>query len=250
MYTHFCMEHVFMPFSDTTPSHGSGTPGITALRADGIVRRYGKREILSGCSIRADEGECVGITGRNGCGKSTLLAVLSGMSRPSGGSVVCFGRDLLRDRKGFGELIGYVPQTNPLIGELTAWDNLRLLSGGSVSRDDEVLENLSIKDMLRTRVSLLSGGMKRRVAIACALIGRPPVLIMDEPTSALDLFHKSVIYDNLEAYRRSGGIIIMATHDVAEMRLCSRLYLINQGSAEETDAESAVSLIKGGVSND
>ena len=166
------------------------------------------------------------------------------MKKPAGGTVSCFGRDLLKDRKGFGELVGYVPQTNPLIEELSAGDNLKLMSGRKISADDPVIRRLQLDKLLGTTVSELSGGMKRRLTIACALTDKPPVLIMDEPTSALDLYHKSAIYEYLMSFRDEGGIVIMATHDIEEMQLCDRLYLIHSGTAAITDPDSAVSTIK------
>ena len=217
-----------------------------AFAAEHISHRYGRRAILSDCSVYAEKGECVGIAGRNGCGKSTFLSILAGTRKPSEGTITCFGKNLLSDRKAFSKLIGYVPQTNPLIGELSAIDNLRLLTGSNYREDDPVLQKLAVSDMLRLKVSALSGGMQRRLVIACALAGNPPVLVMDEPTSALDLYHKEKIYGNLEKYRLSGGIIIMATHDAEEMAFCSRLYLIHHGSAAETTPASAVDIIKKG----
>ena len=212
--------------------------------AENISQNYGKKSVLKGCSIFANRGDCVGIAGRNGSGKSTLLSVLAGAARPVSGRITCFGIDLLSYRKAFGEMIGYVPQTNPLIGELSVLDNLRLLTGMNFRDGDEVLRKLSVDEMLHLRVSKLSGGMQRRAAIACALIPNPPVLVMDEPTSALDLYHKSIIYGNLDEYRKNGGIIIMATHDTWEMSFCSKLYLISQGSASESTPESAAQSIK------
>ncbi len=212
--------------------------------ASRISHRYGRKSILTDCSIEASKGDCIGIAGRNGCGKSTFLSILAGTVKPEGGSITCFGQDLLANRRAFGRLIGYVPQVSPLIGELTALDNLRLLTGRNYSGNEPVLQNLEIPDLLHTKVSSLSGGMQRRLAIASALAENPPVLVMDEPTSALDLYHKSRIYDNLKVYRNLGGIVIMATHDLEEMAFCSTLYLISGGTARTESPESAAEQIK------
>ena len=218
-----------------------------AFCADKIDQSYGRRQILSGCTIRANRGECVGVAGRNGSGKSTLLTILAGARRPTGGTLFYDGRDLLAKGVPISRLIGYVPQTNPLIEELSARDNLRLLGGRAVDPADPVYEKLQLRELLNTRVSKLSGGMKRRLAIACALAEHPPVLIMDEPTSSLDLYHKAIIYDYLAAFRSEGGIVVMATHDIEEMEFCDRLYLISGGSAKECLPEQAVRIIKGGI---
>ena len=174
----------------------AGAPAEDGFAAEHISQRYGRKTVLHDCTVRAGRGECVGVAGRNGCGKSTLLSVLAGISRPVSGSVTCFGRNLLAGRKAFAELVGYVPQTNPLLEDLSVWDNLRLLSGRNIPKDDRFLKALELTDLLGTKVSALSGGMKRRAAIACSLAVSPPVLVMDEPTSALDLYHKSVMQGN------------------------------------------------------
>ena len=141
--------------------------------------------------------------------------------------------------------MAYVPQTNPLIEELSARENLQLLSGRDVSPKEEVCERLQLKELYRMKVSDMSGGMKRRVAIACALTEHPPILVMDEPTSALDLYQKEIIMKYLSAYRSQGGIVVMATHDIDEMEFCDRLYLIQDGTAQECRPKYAVKCIKG-----
>lgn len=209
-----------------------------------LTRRYGKNRVLTDVTLTAVKGTCVGIAGRNGIGKSTLFRILAGVDRPDSGRLTLFGRDLLKDRSAFGELIGYVPQTNPLLEELTVRDNLRLWSGHPVTGDEETVRALELQDILKTRVSRLSGGMKRRLAIACALANEPPVLIMDEPTAALDLYHRGIIYDYLDAFRARGGMIILSTHDIEEMQFSDRLYLIRDGAAEEATVEAAAAAIR------
>ena len=142
------------------------------------------------------------------------------------------------------KIVGYVPQTNPLIGELRASDNLRLL-GGSADPEDPVIVSLGLSKLLKRKTSKLSGGMRRRLAIACALTEHPPVLIMDEPTSAMDLYHKAVIYDYLAAFRSDGGIVIVSTHEVEEMEFYDRLYLLSGGCTEESTPADAARIIKG-----
>ena len=217
----------------------------SVFSAEDIAQVYGRRQILTACTILADRGECVGIAGRNGSGKSTLLQVLAGVRRPHRGTVRYEGRVLSERGSGISRIAGYVPQTNPLIEELSAADNLRLLSGRIIRKEDPVLSRLRIGEFFGTKVSRLSGGMKRRLAVASALVNHPPVLVMDEPTSALDLYHKSIIYEELASFTKEGGIVIMATHDIEEMNLCSRLYLITGGSAKECLPEEAIQSIKG-----
>ena len=215
-------------------------------RISGITKSYGRKSVLSGVTFDVRSGECVGIAGTNGIGKSTLLKILAGADKPSGGSLNLLGHDLLKERRCFAELIAYVPQDNPLLEELTARDNLRLWSGKTMTGFEEEIRLLHIDEIIGTRVSRMSGGMKRRLAIACALTGNAPVLIMDEPTSALDLYHRDIIYRYLDSFRQRDGMIILSTHDVEEMRFADRLWLLHGGKAAETDPDEAASLIRSG----
>ena len=212
----------------------------------GITKSYGRKSVLSGVTFDVRSGECVGIAGTNGIGKSTLLKILAVADKPSGGSLNLLGHDLLKERRRFAELIAYVPQDNPLLEELTARDNLRLWSGKTMTGFEEEIRLLQIDEIIGTRVSRMSGGMKRRLAIACALTGNAPVLIMDEPTSALDLYHRDIIYRYLDSFRQRDGMIILSTHDVEEMRFADRLWLLHGGKAAETDPDEAASLIRSG----
>lgn len=216
-----------------------------AFCANRIEQHYGRHRILQDCSIAAAEGECIGIAGRNGSGKSTFLQVLAGVRRPTGGELTYLGENLLKPGKRISSVVAYVPQNNPLIEELTAGENLRLLGGHRAGRGEAVIRKLRVDDFLNRKVRDLSGGMKRRLALACALIEMRPVLIMDEPTSALDLCQKQIILDYLSYYREQKGIVVMATHDIEEMHFSDRLYLISGGSARECLPEEAVNKIKG-----
>lgn len=216
-----------------------------AFCAEHIAQRYGRREILTDCTIEADRGECIGIAGRNGSGKSTFLQIIAGGRRPAGGVIRYEGKEMHADPGRISRIAAYVPQHNPLIEELTAEQNLQLMSGRKVSSEDPVCRKLRIDEFFRMKVSSLSGGMKRRLAIACALTEHQTILVMDEPTSALDLYHKAIIYDYLKDYMKSGGIVVMATHDIEEMTLCDRLYLITGGISEVCLPEEAIQKIKG-----
>ena len=155
-----------------------------------IAKRYGHKQVLSGASFSAQSGTCVGILGANGSGKSTLLRILAGVLRPDGGSFFWNGTDLLKDRAAGTQTVAYVPQGTPLIEELTALDNLRLWyekANLQVSLEEGVLRELGIHEFLKTPASKLSGGMKKRLSIGCALSKVQPVLLLDEPTAALDL---------------------------------------------------------------
>ena len=201
-----------------------------------IRKKYGKKEVLKGVDLKAAKGECIGILGGNGSGKSTLLTILAGIQSCSGGSFLIDGEDLFKNQKELSRLVGYVPQGTPLIEELNAYDNLLLwysreemkkeLSGG-------ILKLLGIDEFLKTRVSKMSGGMKKRLSIGCSISKKPPVLLLDEPMSALDLQCKQKIYQYIRSHKATGGTLLIATHDVLERELCDRWYIMKDGRLNE-----------------
>lgn len=205
------------------------------VQIDRVQKKYRNKCVLKDISLQATGGMCIGILGCNGSGKSTLLSILAGVQYPDGGSFVCDGRDLFRDRALRSKLVGYVPQGTPLIGELSAKDNLRLwYSPRQLEQELEngVLKMLGIDEFLKTPVNKMSGGMKKRLSIGCSVANRPPILLLDEPTAALDLICKESIAQYLRRYKRSGGLLLLATHDVQELELCDALYILRDGVLE------------------
>ena len=197
-----------------------------------VAKSYRKKEVLKDISLTAESGSCIGILGSNGSGKSTLLSVLAGVLQADGGVFCCDGKDLLKVQKLRSQLVGYVPQGTPLMEELTAWDNLRLwYTREELEREltDGVLKMLGIDEFLKVPVSKMSGGMKKRLSIGCAVANHPPVLLLDEPTAALDLPCKERIARYLRQYKADGGILLLTTHDVMELQLCDAWYIIKDG---------------------
>ena len=200
-----------------------------------IAKKFKKKEVLRDIDLTAESGQCIGILGANGSGKSTLLSILAGVQRCDGGSFLCDGADLLQDAKARSCLVGYVPQGTPLIEELNARDNLLLWYDRESMKDElesGVLHLLGIGDFLNVTVSKMSGGMKKRLAIGCAMASKPPILLLDEPTSALDLACKQDIADYLRHYKEKGGLLLLTTHDVMELTLCDAWYIIREGRLE------------------
>lgn len=197
-----------------------------------IKKSYRKKNVLNGASLSAAEGCCVGILGGNGSGKSTLLSILAGVQKADSGSFFWEKKDLLSQEKLRAELIGYVPQGNPLMEELTAWDNLRLwYDKKSLKKEleDGVLAMLGINDFIKTPVRKMSGGMKKRLSIGCSVANNPKILLLDEPSAALDLICKERIGTYLTEFKSRGGIILLATHDMQEMELCDSCYILKNG---------------------
>lgn len=206
-----------------------------------------KKRILEDVSVTAQSGECIGILGINGCGKSTLLSILAGAFNPDGGEVLYQGKSLLTDNQRHLHC-GYVPQDNPLLEELDAYDNLRLwYCDARLNLREEletgVLAMLGIPEFLHVKVSQMSGGMKKRLSIGCAMANDPPVLLLDEPGAALDLICKEAITDYLKQCRKNGKIIWLATHEPAEMALCDSLYLLQNGRLTPTEYQGDISHI-------
>lgn len=203
------------------------------IEVQGIRKAYGKKQVLSDVSFSAESGQCVGILGGNGSGKSTLFSILAGVRRADGGSFFYGGTELLRHPGRVPKVLGYVPQTDPLMEELSAWDNLRMwhdketlvreLAEGSLGL-------LGIDAFLKTPVRKMSGGMRKRLSIACAVASRPGILVLDEPSAALDLVCKENIIRYLTAYKEAGGIVLLSTHDVQDLTLCDECCILKEGS--------------------
>lgn len=186
---------------------------------------YGKKEVIHDFSFSQNEKECVALIGKNGCGKTTLLQVLAGIKKADKGEILLY--DKKANHKSVNALVGYVPQENMLIEECTVLDNLRLWY-----KDYEVLKSdmesvffgeFGIKDMLHQHCNKLSGGMKKKVSIACALANAPKILILDEPCQALDLDSKRKLRQFLSEYANKGNTVLMATHEEADFAICDHI---------------------------
>lgn len=200
-----------------------------------IQKKYKKKAVLTDINLDVQEGSCVGILGGNGSGKSTLLSILAGVQKADNGSFLWGGADLFKNEKIREEILGYVPQGNPLMEELTAWDNLRLWYEKDELKkelDGGVLDMLGIPDFLKVPVRKMSGGMKKRLSIGCSVANHPKLLLLDEPSAALDLICKERIGNYLKDFKAQGGSIILATHDVQEIELCDVWYILKNGMLE------------------
>ncbi len=222
---------------------------MSLIEVKSVAKKYGRHEVLKDVSFYANTGECVGIVGANGCGKSTLLKILSGSIKPDSGSLVYDGADPLKNVKIFERLIGYVPQENPLMTQLSVMDNLKFwYCDSSRSLKNDLINGapamLGISAYADKRVDRLSGGQKKRLSIACALAKQPPVLIMDEPGASLDIVCKEDIKNYLQRYMQSGGTVILTSHEQTELELCSRMYLLKNGTMHELDGHPGAAELK------
>lgn len=206
-----------------------------------ICKVYRKKTVLDGADLTAAPGQCVGIVGANGCGKTTLLSILAGVRKADRGSIRYMGQSVSGHPALFSRYVAYVPQENPLMEELSVKDNLRLWYKGNSKRLTADLDYgpaamLGLGHILSMQAGKLSGGTKKRLSIACALSEHAPVLIMDEPGAALDLVCKEDIRRYLQQYMKGGGIVILTSHELAELELCSRMYVLKNGKLKEIPA--------------
>lgn len=211
---------------------------MNIIEVNDICKKYGKKQVLKGATFHAKQGECVAVVGANGCGKSTLLGILSGTLKADSGNIFYDGKNPLADSKVFSRYIGYVPQENPLMDQLTVYDNLRFWycdSNRSIAADMQngILKEFGLDAYRNYTVNKLSGGLKKRLSIACALAADPRILIMDEPGAALDLICKEDIKRYLKKYLAQGGTVLITSHEEAELSICDRMYLLRDGVMEE-----------------
>ncbi len=212
-------------------------PGATVLEIDGVDKRYGKLTALDGVSLSVSAGEFVALLGPNGAGKSTLFQILSGLFVPDGGTVRINGRDISRDAVPALSSLGIVFQQPTLDLDLTVRGNLRFharLHGLSrkitSERIDLELERLGLTDRLNDTARTLSGGNRRRVELARALLHRPTILLMDEPTVGLDPASRRDLSVHVRRLCSEQGLgVLWATHLVDEVEQADRVVLLDQG---------------------
>ncbi len=202
-----------------------------------LKKSFDAVEALKGISFNIPQGECYGLLGPNGAGKTTTISIMSTMIKPNGGKVNIAGYDLKKNPLDCKKNIGVVTQEIALYNELSAYDNL-LFWGGMykipkqklTERIDETLNLLGLADRKNDKVKTYSGGMKRRINIASALLHRPKVLFMDEPTIGIDPQSRNLIFEVIEKLHNEGMTIIYTTHYMEEAeRLCDRIGIIDNG---------------------
>ncbi|MBQ9046070.1 MAG: ABC transporter ATP-binding protein [Oscillospiraceae bacterium] len=208
---------------------------MATISVSNIRKGYRGKTVLRDVSFTVQNGDCIAVLGGNGTGKSTLLRTLAGVIPPDGGQFLWNEFDLMHDEARRTAFVGYVPQGTPLLQELSARDNLRLWydrESLEQSLDAGVLKLLGVDRFLKTPVYRMSGGMKKRLSIGCAVAHDPRILLLDEPSAALDLVCKEHILHYLETFRKRGGVAILSTHDVQEIGACSACYMLRGGVAE------------------
>ena len=208
-----------------------------ALDIQHLSKKYGKKIALESISFSVKKGTCFGLLGPNGAGKSTTMKILTGIVIADNGSVKILGLDSIEHRQSIQQKVGYVPQSITLYEELNAYDNL-LFFGKMYGVKDNLLKERIRKVLLQTglldrakdKVKEYSGGMKRRINIAAALLHEPKILILDEPTVGIDPQSRNHIFDMIHELKKEGVTIIYSTHYMEEVEaLCDEIAIIDNG---------------------
>ncbi|MBT9500499.1 MAG: ABC transporter ATP-binding protein [Burkholderiaceae bacterium] len=228
----------------------SSPPAVSlpALRFDNVTKTYrgGQVRALGGVSFEIAQGEFFGLLGPNGAGKTTLISILAGLARATSGSVSVHGHDVVNDYAAARRALGVVPQELVFDPFFSVRETLRIQSGYFGVRNneawiDELLENLGLTDKANANMRQLSGGMKRRVLVAQALVHRPPVIVLDEPTAGVDVELRQTLWQFVARLNKEGHTVLLTTHYLEEAEaLCGRIAMLKQGRIVALDRTSAL----------
>ena len=212
-----------------------------AIRIQSVSKHYGSLRALGGVDLEVGQGEFFGLLGPNGAGKTTLISALSGLVRPDGGTLAIMGHDVVADYRNARRNLGVVPQELVFDPFFSVRELLRIQSGyfGIRSNDDwidEILASLDLAHKANANMRMLSGGMKRRVLVAQALVHRPPVIVLDEPTAGVDVELRQGLWQFIRKLNRDGHTIVLTTHYLEEAEtLCGRIAMLKSGKVVALD---------------
>jgi ABC-2 type transport system ATP-binding protein len=220
---------------------------MTAIQINSVEKSYKGFKALRGVSLNIEEGEFFGLLGPNGAGKTTLISCIAGLIRPDAGSIQVHGHDVVTDYREARRKLGVVPQELVFDPFFTVRETLRLQSGyfGLKNNDkwiDEVMENLDLTSKADVNMRALSGGMKRRVLVAQALVHKPPVIVLDEPTAGVDVELRQTLWKFISRLNREGGhTVVLTTHYLEEAQaMCQRVAMLKSGEVVALDTMSAL----------
>jgi ABC-2 type transport system ATP-binding protein len=213
-----------------------------AIETLNVEKRYGSLRALDGVSLQVRQGEFFGLLGPNGAGKTTLISVIAGLVRASSGTARVMGADVVADYRSARRMLGVVPQELVFDPFFTVRETLRLQSGyfGLRRNDawiDEVIHHLDLDAKADANMRTLSGGMKRRVLVAQALVHKPPVIVLDEPTAGVDVELRQGLWRFIRRLNGDGHTIVLTTHYLDEAEeLCDRIALLKAGRVVALDS--------------
>ncbi len=213
-----------------------------AICVSGLVKQFNQVRALDGIDLEIGQGEFFGLLGPNGAGKTTLISILAGLTRATQGMAEVMGFDVARDYRKSRRALGVVPQELVYDPFFTARETLRLQSGyfGIRKNDDwidHVLHHLGLTEHADKNMRALSGGMKRRVLVAQALVHKPPVIVLDEPTAGVDVDLRQTLWVFIRSLNREGHTVVLTTHYLEEAEtLCERIAMLKQGRVVALDS--------------
>src|SRR3954470_16220350 len=219
---------------------------MAALQIVDIKKRYKSLQALDGVTLSIAEGEFFGLLGPNGAGKTTLISIIAGLNRADAGSVSIHGHDVVTDYRQARKLLGVVPQELVFDPFFTVRETLRMQSGyyGLKNNDpwiDEVMHHLDLTNKADANMRALSGGMKRRVLVAQALVHKPPVIVLDEPTAGVDVELRQTLWKFIARLNREGHTVVLTTHYLEEAQaMCQRVAMLKAGQVVALDTMSAL----------
>ena len=210
-----------------------------AVEVTGVTKAFGAMTVLDRVDLRVGAGEIYGLLGPNGAGKTTLIRAIVGLVRPDAGTITVLGRPI-PDRHVLAE-VGYMTQASAVYADLTVQENVRFFAAihGAGKRANEVIEAVGLAERATSIVATLSGGMRQRVSLACALVNAPRLLLLDEPTVGVDPQLRAQLWTYFRDMADGGAAIIISSHVMDEAERCDRLGLMRAGVvlAEGTSAE-------------
>ncbi len=222
-------------------------PANTYIQTAGLTRRFKEKNALDHVDLEIKQGELFGLVGPDGAGKTTLIRTLAGLIGISGGSVQVAGCDLLKNPESVKPRIGYMAQEFSLYGKLSVLENLQFFgelynvpASLQKERVPGLLEFAQLTEFTNRRAANLSGGMKKKLALACTLLHRPPILLLDEPTTGVDPVSRREFWNILNDLHVQGTTIVVSTPYMDEADRCSRVALIYDGRIVQCDSPAAI----------
>jgi len=215
---------------------------MAAIEVRQVSKHFGALQALASIDLEIGEGEFFGLLGPNGAGKTTLISILAGLARANAGSVRIMGHDVSLDYRGARRALGVVPQELVFDPFFTVRETLRIQSGyfGMRANDrwiDEIMASLDLTGKADVNMRALSGGMKRRVLVAQALVHKPPVIVLDEPTAGVDVELRQGLWQFIQRLNRDGHTIVLTTHYLEEAEsMCGRIAMLKQGRVVALDS--------------
>jgi len=239
---------------EATPPHQAGMTGSPAIELRALCKAFGTLQAVDHLTLSVEQGEIFGLLGPNGSGKTTTINLISGLSTPTSGEVQVMGYEVRRHARRIRQMLGAVPQETALYEELSAWDNLDfhadlfgMARKGKKERIMQMLELVQLQERKRSRVSTFSGGMKRRLALARALLHDPQLLYLDEPTLGVDVQSRRAIWDYILLLHQQGKTVLITTNYLEEAQaLCERIAILDHGKLIAVDTPEHLKQAYGG----